>query len=142
MEYKPVFKMLLGSHLPLLPCLKTPLCKRASRGEIDPPSRHVGRLGWGPVPAKRAVPRMSFPLMGSPKDGLEMYALQEVLGPLMYGYVWLFVLCFDVFMYIYIFYFKYIYPCIYISCVGCVMQPAVSQCFLDTVCLHVAYDVD
>lgn len=41
--------------------------------------------------------------MGSPKDGLEMYALQEVLGPLMYGYVWLFVLCFDVFyVYIYI----------------------------------------
>lgn len=80
--------------------------------------------------------------MGSPKDGLEMYALQEVLGPLMYGYVWLFVLCFDVFMYIYIYFILNIYIHIYISCVGCVMQPAVSQCFLDTVCLHVAYDVD
>lgn len=50
--------------------------------------------------------------MGSPEDGLEMYALQEVLGALMDGDVWLFVLCYDVF--IYIFFFKYIYLHIYI----------------------------
>ena len=57
-----------------------------------------------------AVPRTSFPLVGLPKDGLEMYALQEVLGPLMYGYVWFFMLCFDgVFIYRYFKIYIYMY---------------------------------
>lgn len=135
MEYKPVFKKLPGSHIPLLLHLKTPLCKRASRREIDSPSRRVGSLGWGPAPSKRMVPRISFPLMGSPKDGWEMYALQEVLGPLMYGYVWLFVLCFDFFL------FLYIYIRIYLLSWLCKAASS-DLVFLDTVCLHGACDMD
>lgn len=79
--------MLPGSHIVLLLHLKTPLCRRASGREIDPPSHRAGRLGWGPAPAEHAVLRKSFPLVGSPEDALEMYALQEALGALMYGYV-------------------------------------------------------
>lgn len=88
MEYKAVFEMCLGSSLPLLLCVRTPLCKGLFGDGLILPHAVVAGLGWGPAVTEHTVPWVAFPLMGSSKCGLDMEALQEVLGPPVCFCVW------------------------------------------------------